>query len=153
MTVADLVREIEATGVTFRIDGERVRVYYPDDERRKNLAEQIAFLRAHRREVTEFLRARSINPVLPCRVKVIRWSLKDPPVALETCAVVTDPAMFARTTLEQLRIALAEPTRWVGWTVPQLIDRRAQVGVIVLLESRKSNCSASSQFLRAHGGE
>jgi hypothetical protein len=43
--------------------------------------------------------------------------------------------LFARTTLEQLRIALAAPKRWVGWTIPQLIDRLAQVGVRVALES------------------
>jgi hypothetical protein len=34
-------------------------------------------------------------------------------------------------------VALAEPKRWVGWSVPQLIDRLAQVGVTVTLESEK----------------
>jgi hypothetical protein len=55
--------------------------------------------------------------------------------AIETCAVVTDSGLFARTTLEQLRIALAEPKRWVGWSVPQLMDRLAEVGVRVPMES------------------
>ena len=68
---------------------------------------------------------------IPPGVRLIEWKLKEPPVAIETCAVVTDSDLFARTTLEQLRIALAEPKRWVGWTVPQLIDRLAQVGVSV----------------------
>ena len=36
---------------------------------------------------------------------------------------------------EQLGVALAQPKRWVGWSTPQLIDRLAQVGVIVTLES------------------
>jgi hypothetical protein len=66
-------------------------------------------------------------------VKLIRWNLKSPPVAIETCVVVTDPALFARTTLEQLRTALAQPQRWVGWSVTQLIDRLAQVGVLVMV--------------------
>ncbi len=67
-------------------------------------------------------------------VRVINWSLKEPPVAIETCAVVVDPALFARTTLEQLGLALANPKRWMGWTVSQLIERLAQVGVSVALE-------------------
>jgi hypothetical protein len=66
---------------------------------------------------------------------VVEWILKDPPVAIETCAVVTDTALFARSTLEQLRIALTQPKRWVGWSVPQLVDRLAQVGVLVALET------------------
>jgi hypothetical protein len=47
---------------------------------------------------------------------------------------VTDPAVFARTTLEELRVALDNPKRWVGWSVAQLIERLAQVGVSVVLE-------------------
>jgi len=76
---------------------------------------------------------------VPPGVRLIEWKLKEPPVAVETCAVVTDTALFARTTLEQLRTALAQPKRWIGWSVPQLIDRLAQVGVIVALESGKGN--------------
>jgi len=73
---------------------------------------------------------------LPPEVRLIEWKIKEPPVAIETCAVVTDSGLFARTTLEQLRIALLEPKRWVGWTLPQLIDRLAQVGVIVTLDEK-----------------
>jgi hypothetical protein len=73
-------------------------------------------------------------PMLPPWIRIIEWKLKEPPVAIESCAVVTNSGLFARATLEQLRIALAEPKRWVGWTVPQLIDRLAQVGVQVALE-------------------
>ena len=76
---------------------------------------------------------------VPPGVRLIEWKLKEPPVAVETCAVVTDTALFARTTLEQLRTALAQPKRWIGWSVPQLIDRLAQVGVTVALESGKGN--------------
>ena len=38
-----------------------------------------------------------------------------------------DPSLFARTTIEQLRAALANPKRWVGWSVRQLLDRLHQV--------------------------
>lgn len=73
-------------------------------------------------------------PSMPSDVRLIEWMLKEPPIAIETCAVVTGAALFARSTLEQLRVALENPKRWVGWTVPQLIDRLAQVGVRMSLE-------------------
>ena len=66
-------------------------------------------------------------------VRMISWNLKSPPVLIEASAVVTDPALFARATLEQLRAALDNPKRWVGWSVAQLIERLAQVGVSVAL--------------------
>jgi hypothetical protein len=52
VTVAEAVSEIEAAGVAFRLDGEKVRVSYPDDECREELAGQVALLRARRAEVT-----------------------------------------------------------------------------------------------------
>jgi hypothetical protein len=88
-------------------------------------------VKAEKQNLLAYLRAR---PALPPSVRLVSWNLKDPPVAIETCAVVTDPVLFARTTVEQLGIALAEPRRWVGWSVLQLIDRLAQVGVVVRLE-------------------
>src|SRR2546430_13150067 len=56
---------------------------------------------------------------LPPGVRLVSWNLKNPPIAIETCSVVTDPALFAKTTLEQLREALANPRRWVGWSILQ----------------------------------
>jgi hypothetical protein len=79
------------------------------------------------------------KPTKPLRIRVVEWNLKEPPIAIETCTVVTGPARFASTTLAQLRAALANPGRWVGWSVPQLIDRLAQVGVTVALEIDKSS--------------
>lgn len=135
MNVEEAVTLVETAGATFRLDGTKVRVWYPGEERREELAQQVAFLRAHRTEVAAFLRARALIPAMPPGVRLVKWNLKEPPVAIETCAIVTDPALFVRTTLEQLRTALAQPKRWVGWSVPQLIDRLAQVGVSVALES------------------
>ena len=80
---------------------------------------------------------------VPRGVHLVRWDLREPPVAIDTCSVVTDSALFASTTLEQLRAALANPKRWVGWSVAQLIDRLAQVGVTVTLEIYKSPESQS----------
>jgi hypothetical protein len=75
---------------------------------------------------------------MPHKVRLIEWRLKNPPVMLETSAIVTDPQLFAITTLEQLRIAVEKPRRWMGWSVPQLIDRLAQVGVRVDLREAEN---------------
>jgi hypothetical protein len=75
---------------------------------------------------------------MPLGVRLVKWNLKKPPVAIETGAVVMDTPLFALTTLEQLRTVLAVPKRWIGWSVPQLIDRLAQVGVSVALEANDS---------------
>jgi hypothetical protein len=72
---------------------------------------------------------------MPPGVRLVAWSLKEPPVLIETSAVVVNPELFARSTLMQLEKALANPTRWVGWRVEQLMDRLGQVGVVVNLES------------------
>ena len=133
-----IIDELEAAGATLRLDGQKVRVWYPDEERRQALVEQVFTLRAHKEEVTAFLRTRGVIPAMPAGVRLVTWNLKEPPVAIDTCSVVTDPALFARSTLRQLGVALVEPKRWVGWSVPQLIDRLAQVGVTVTLEPRKS---------------
>ncbi len=75
-------------------------------------------------------------PPMPPGVHLVEWKPKEPPIAIETCAVVINSARFAKSTLEQLRIALIEPKRWVGWSVPQLLDRLAQVGVLVTLKTK-----------------
>lgn len=72
-------------------------------------------------------------PAMPPGVRLVAWRLKEAPVVIETSAVVVNPPLFARTTLTQLTTALANPERWVGWSVPQLIDRLAQVGIFVKL--------------------
>jgi hypothetical protein len=134
MSVTEILNEVESVGIALRLDGERVRIWFPEPHQREQLASQVTFLRAHREEVAEFLRIRDATPAMPPCVRLVAWKLKEPPVAIETCAIVTDSALFARTTLEQLRSALAQPKRWVGWSVAQLLDRLAQVGVIVAVE-------------------
>jgi hypothetical protein len=84
---------------------------------------------------TAFSVVRSDSPLMPPGVRLVAWSLKEPPVLIETSAVVVNPELFARSTLMQLEKALANPTRWVGWRVEQLMDRLGQVGVVVNLES------------------
>jgi hypothetical protein len=136
MTVSEALNEIEDAGVGLRLDGERVRIRFLKAEQREHLARHVAFLRAHREEVAKVLSVRLSIPAMPPGVKLVEWNLKRPPVGIETSSVVTAPALFARTTMAQLGTALTKPGRWVGWSVPQLLDRLAQVGVIVALESK-----------------
>jgi hypothetical protein len=132
--VSQVLCEVEAVGIILRLDGEKVRISYPDEERREELAERIAFLRDHKDEVAEFLRARAVIPPMPPGIRLVKWDIKEAPVAISYYAVVTDPTLFVSTTLGQLKAALENPKRWVGWTVPQLLDRLRQVGVDVALD-------------------
>jgi hypothetical protein len=135
MSVIEILAEVEAAGVGLRLDGQGVRIWFPAVRLRDEFASQIAFLRRHRSEVTETLQARADIPSLPRGLRVVEWKLKEAPVAIETCAVVTEPGLFARTTIQQLGIAFENRKRWVGWSVPQLMDRLAQVGVRVAFEA------------------
>jgi hypothetical protein len=129
--LVEIVAAIEATGVAFRLDGDKVHIRYQDELQREQVIEQVDILRARRAEVAEWLKDRAKIPPMPPGVRAHRWNLKAPPVAIDSCSIVTDCDLFARTTLEQLRIASTEPKRWIGWTLPQLIDRLRQVGVDV----------------------
>jgi hypothetical protein len=134
IAVAQTVMEVETLGVQLRVEANKVVMRFPAEELRNELSGQLAFLRTHRHEVMNFLQERDVIPPMPPGVHLVSWNLKEPPVAIEVCSLVTDTALFAKTTLQQLQIAMAMPQRWLGWTVPQLINRLAQVGVIVALE-------------------
>jgi hypothetical protein len=90
--VSETLGEIEAVGIVFRLDGAKVCILFPEPQQREELAGQVAFLRAHRDEEAEFLRKRAAIPPIPPGVRLLGWHLKEPPVAIETCALVTDPA-------------------------------------------------------------
>jgi hypothetical protein len=85
---------------------------------------------------------------MPPGVRLIEWKLKEPPVAVDVYSVVIEPEKFARATLGELRISLANQTtrrkEYVGWSVAQLIDRLAQVGVRVDLETARSENPVSA---------
>jgi hypothetical protein len=132
--VAQVLAEIEAAGVVVRLDDGKVQIVFADQVQRQQLAHQLVFLRNRRDEVVDWLKSRAAIPPMPPGVRLVEWALKRPPIAIETCAVVTDAFLFARTTIEQLRSALSCPKRWVGWSIPQLVQRLAQVGVLVTID-------------------
>ncbi len=129
----EILSEVESAGVRLKLDGDKVKIVYPEERQREHLANQVAFLRAHRDEVANWIKSRA--PAIPAGVRLLHWNLKGAPIEIESCAIVVDPSLFARTTLQQLAIALVDPKRRIGWSVSQLIDRLGQVGVTV--ESRR----------------
>lgn len=140
MTDAEQVIEgIEAAGGVLAIHGQRIRCQLPEDA--TYLLEE---LRKRRSEVLAALRRRTTIPLLPSGVRLLGWHLKEPPIAIESYAIVIDPALFARSTLEQLCNALENPKRWIGWTIPQLMDRLAQVGVTVEVSQETGFCEGGS---------
>lgn len=134
MTAQAILGEMSQRGITARVDGETL-LLKPREALDDDL---LARIKEHKPEILVALRnPPAAIPAMPPGVRLIAWELKKPPVAIETCAVVTDPALFARTTLEQLGTALAHPKRWVGWSTAQLIDRLSQVGVDVEIKDGK----------------
>ena len=132
-SVWETVAEAEALGIRLRLVGDRVRAILPA-RKQGQLADLLERLRQSREQVAEALRRRAAIPSMPSGVRLLDWNPKKPPVAIESCAVVVDVARFVQNTLGQLERALANPRRWVGWTVPQLVDRLRQVGVGVEVE-------------------
>ena len=117
----EMVSRLEETGTRLVLDGDRIRYFAPSGNSEVQVL--LAELRKHRSEVVSFLRARNAPPTMPPGIHLVEWNLKEPPVAIETCAIVSDPAKFAKATLGELCERLTNPGRKCGWSVPQLIDR------------------------------
>jgi hypothetical protein len=68
MSVREILSEVEAAGIGLRLDGDRIRIRFPDPGKRDVVAGQVAFLRTHRDEVAELLRVRNGSDVArtPC---------------------------------------------------------------------------------------
>ena len=137
--VERLIDGIEAAGGVLAIHGERIRCRLPEDA--TYLLEE---LRLRRSDVLTALRRRNTIPLMPPGVRLLGWHLKEPPIAIESCSIVVDPAGFARSTLEQLWNALENPKRWIGWTIPQLVNRLAQIGVEVEVSRETDFCEGGS---------
>jgi hypothetical protein len=138
MTISEILVSVEAAGAAFRLDGETVRVSYPDDECREGLSGQIALLRDHRDEVAAYLKQRDAIPPMPEGVRLVRWEPKSAPVAIDVCSIVVDVPKFVQAELLSLNSRLNDP--WAihgGFTVPQILDRLAQAGVLVVVEIEK----------------
>jgi hypothetical protein len=65
MSVNEILCQVEAAGIGLRLDGARIRIWFPEPRQREAMAGQVAFLRTHRDEVAEFLRVRNGNDRAP----------------------------------------------------------------------------------------
>ena len=73
-----------------------------------------------------------VCPPMPAGVRLVNWEPKVAPVAIDVCSVVTDVQKFIAAELQSLDHRLNNP--WCvrgGWTVPQMVDRLAQVGLVI----------------------
>ena len=61
MSVLEVLCRVEAAGVALRLDGDTIRIRYPESEQRHALAELISFLRTNRIKVAEVLRSRGCS--------------------------------------------------------------------------------------------
>ena len=127
-TVQELVERIEEAGGILRLRGQKITYDLPEE-----VTPLLDELRANRDAVVEVLRLREVIPAMPPGIHLVSWNLKEPPVAIEYSSVVVDPRKFARATLGELAERIRNPRRKYGWTIPQLIDRLAQVGVTVTI--------------------
>ena len=137
MRVSQTLDEIEAAGIALRLDGEKVRISYPDEERREELAGRIAFLRVHKDQVLSLLRRREEIPLIPSGVRLVDWEPKPTVVMLTQFSVVTDVDRFIRMTLLELKAALADK-RWQSGhrSARELVDRLEQCGVRLEIEAK-----------------
>jgi hypothetical protein len=126
----EAVEAAKALGIQLRLEGNHVHARLPqgDQDRFSKILDQ---LRANRESVAAVLRQRTMAPPMPAHVRLVRWDPKEAPIAIESCSVVVDVSLFIGSTLKQLGVALADRKRWTGWTVPQLVDRLRQAGVVV----------------------
>lgn len=76
-------------------------------------------------------------PTMPKGVRLIAWEPKPAPVAIDVCFVVVDVPEFIEKELLALDSRLNNPwTIHGGFTVPQMLDRLAQAGLVVELEPK-----------------
>ena len=123
-------------------------IWYPEPQQRERLASQVAFLRAHRSEVAEFLQARDTVPAMPSGVRLVSWGLKQAPVLLSRYSVITDVPAFITSTLRQLEAAL-EGNCWRAgnWSVRDLVERLEEAGVKLELLSDVSAVAPDGELV------
>lgn len=126
--VLGIVRRLEGVGGELTLDGERIRYRIPvgDSEALSLLTE----LRGRRSDVAELLRARAAQPAMPAGVRLIRYQPKQPPVMVESYAVVTDVQKFIEAELQELGARLHAPVQIRGgFGIFTILDWLAQCGV------------------------
>jgi hypothetical protein len=131
MNPSEVLEAVQDAGGSVVANGKRIRYALP-----QSALWLIAELRQHREEVLSILCTRQSEvPPMPERVKLLSWHPKKPPVPIVQIGIVIDVWVFIRSTLEQLRFALADKPWLAGnYSASELITRLEQVGVRVAIE-------------------
>ena len=96
-------------------------------------------LKHHREELVGLLREEGTPPPMPAGVRLLKWELKNPPIAIIRMGIVSNVPKFVAATLLQLRARLEGKAFLAGnWSLRELVDRLEQVGVAVEIESFQS---------------
>ena len=157
----EVIEELRRLGFEIEADGDRVRVRHQSQPRPEALR-LLQYIRQHKADVLVALagpappdgeesaeetekgsddldgmvaEAFPLPPSLPAGLRLISYAPKKPPVAVEQCSVVTNVKLFIQSSLAELEYRLLHPdTVRLGWTVPQMLDRLRQVGLVIEVE-------------------
>jgi len=142
--VASLVRQAESAGIEVFLDRQgKARVRYAETHRER-LAGLLARLRAQRNDVAALLRERQgvsappECPPLPPGVRLVRYTPKTPPVAIQPCSIVTNVDKFIRSYLRDLRFRLEHPEAYACTPMCEILAKLAEVGVELALDRSHS---------------
>jgi hypothetical protein len=131
MRAAEIIAAVESVGGALALNGSRI--HYDLPEQAEPLLDQI---RASRDEVYQLLTGQRQVTNAPAPVRIPTWDLLPAPVAITNFSVVKEVDRFARSTLKQLRHALAGRNWLAGnWGVRDLVERLEKVGVKVRIET------------------
>lgn len=127
-TAADVLTELQRRGVTVAVEGDTLCL------RPKRVLDD-GLLAQVRERKTEILRELILQlqddfPLLPRGVRLIRYQPKQPPVMVESFAVVTEVHKFIEAQLRELDARLHAPVQIRGgWGIFTILDWLAQCGV------------------------
>ena len=156
-----VIEELRRLGFEIEAAGDQVRVRHQSPPRPEALP-LLEYIRQHKAEVLAALAgpqhededepttgakrdadlldgivadALPFPPPLPNGLRLISYAPQKPPVAVEQCSIVTNVELFIQSSLADLEDKLNHPNaiRW-GWTVPQMLDRLRQVGLVIEIE-------------------
>jgi hypothetical protein len=134
MNAIEVIDAVHEAGGLLVLNGDRIKYSIP-----KAAAWLVAEIHRRRDEVSQLLQERALPPAMPPGVRLIKWKLRVPPIAIVEMGIVTDVNRFVAVTLVQLKSCMEGKNFLAGnWSLRELIDRLEQVGVAVEVEATQS---------------
>ncbi len=138
----EAIAALEAVGGSVRLQGDELRVKYPEDKR-DFVGPILEYLKAQRDEVKRLVQeclsgtqAPRKCPPLPRGVRLVRYSPKSPPVAVDVCSIVTNVERFIMSHLWELDARLHNPVQIrAGGSVFEILAKLREVGVELEIDS------------------